>query len=99
MWVLNIAAEAVVAAIFLQYWLPDCPIWALALGISLLVTVVNLLSVKIFAETEYWLALIKIAVIVIFIILGLLLLFFTFGNHSAVGLSNLTEHGGFFPHG
>ncbi|MCY8808555.1 amino acid permease [Bacillus atrophaeus] len=99
MWVLNIAAEAVVAAIFLQYWLPDCPIWALALGISLLVTIVNLLSVKIFAETEYWLALIKVAVIVIFIILGLLLLFFTFGNHSAVGLSNLTEHGGFFPHG
>lgn len=24
MWVLNIAAEAVVAAIFLQYWLPGC---------------------------------------------------------------------------
>ncbi|WP_396021076.1 hypothetical protein [Bacillus subtilis] len=30
-----------------------------------------MLSVKIFAETEYWLAMIKITVIIIFIILGL----------------------------
>ncbi|MFH0345977.1 amino acid permease [Bacillus vallismortis] len=99
MWVLNIAAEAVVAAIFIQYWLPGCPIWVLALGISLIVTVVNLLSVKIFAETEYWLAMIKITVIIIFIILGLLLLFVSFGDHTAAGFSNLTEHGGFFPNG
>ncbi len=99
MWVLNIAAEAVVAAIFIQYWLPGCPIWVLALGISLIVTIVNLLSVKIFAETEYWLAMIKITVIIIFIILGLLLLFVSFGDHTASEFSNLTDHGGFFPHG
>jgi AAT family amino acid transporter len=99
MWVLNIAAEAVVAAIFLQYWFPDYPIWMLALSVSALITIVNLLSVKIFAETEYWLALIKISVIIIFILAGLLLLFVSFGQHSAPGLSNLTEHGGFFPQG
>ena len=99
MWVLNIAAESVVAAIFLQYWLPGYPIWILALSVSILVTVVNLLSVKVFAETEYWLALIKIAVIVVFIIAGLALLLVTFGNHTAVGFSNLTDHGGFLPNG
>ncbi|MGE8081914.1 amino acid permease [Peribacillus loiseleuriae] len=99
MWVLNIAAESVVAAIFLQYWLPEYPIWILALSVSILVTVVNLLSVKVFAETEYWLALIKIVVIVVFIIAGLALLLVTFGNHTAVGFSNLTDHGGFLPNG
>lgn len=99
MWVLNIAAEAVVAAIFLQYWFPDTPIWMLALVVSVSVTIVNLLSVKIFAETEYWLALIKISVIVIFILSGLLLLFVSFGEHAAPTFSNLTEHGGFFPNG
>ncbi|KOS67731.1 amino acid permease [Lysinibacillus contaminans] len=99
MWVLNIAAESVVAAIFLQYWLPDYPIWMLALSVSVLVTVINLLSVKVFAETEYWLALIKITVIVVFIIAGFVLLLVTFGNHTAVGFSNLTDHGGFFPNG
>lgn len=99
MWVLNIAAESVVAAIFLQYWLPGYPIWILALAVSVLVTAVNLLSVKVFAETEYWLALIKITVIIVFIMAGLLLLLVTFGDHTAVGFSNLTEHGGFFPNG
>ncbi|MEG0450206.1 MAG: amino acid permease [Lysinibacillus sp.] len=99
MWVLNIAAESVVAAIFLQYWLPDTPIWILALSVSILVTAINLLSVKVFAETEYWLALIKITVIVVFIIAGFVLLLVTFGDHTAVGFSNLTEHGGFLPNG
>ncbi|MED1097399.1 MULTISPECIES: amino acid permease [Bacillus] len=99
MWVLNIAAEAIVSAMFLQYWFPQYPIWALALIISIAVTIVNLLSVKIFAETEYWLAFLKISVIIIFIMAGLFLMFVTTSNHQAVGLSNLTRHGGFFPNG
>lgn len=99
MWVLNITAEAIVAAIFIQYWLPEYPIWILALMVSVIVTAINLLSVKVFAETEYWLALIKITVIVVFIIAGFILLFVSFGNHTAVGFSNLTNHGGFFPNG
>lgn len=99
MWVLNIAAEAIVSAMFLQYWFPQYPIWALALIISIAVTIVNLLSVKIFAETEYWLAFLKISVIIIFIMAGLFLMFVTTSDHQAVGLSNLTRHGGFFPNG
>lgn len=99
MWVLNIAAESVVAAIFLQYWLPQYPIWILALSVSVLVTAVNLLSVKVFAETEFWLALIKITVIIVFIIAGFVLLLVTFGDHTAVGFSNLTDQGGFLPNG
>ncbi|MFP7494509.1 amino acid permease [Terribacillus saccharophilus] len=99
MWVLNIAAEAVVAAIFLQYWLPDYPVWLLTLLVAVLVTAVNLYSVKAFAETEYWLALIKISVIILFILAGIVLLLVSFGEHTAVGFSNLTAHGGFFPNG
>lgn len=99
MWVLNITAESVVAAIFIQYWLPEYPIWILALAVSVLVTAINLLSVKVFAETEYWLALIKITVIIVFILVGVLLLLVNFDDHKAVGFSNLTDHGGFFPNG
>ncbi|PAE07388.1 amino acid permease [Terribacillus saccharophilus] len=99
MWVLNIAAEAVVAAIFLQYWLPDYPVWLLTLIVAVLVTAVNLFSVKAFAETEYWLALIKISVIILFILAGVVLLLVSFGDHTAPGFSNLTAHGGFFPNG
>ncbi|WP_299088814.1 amino acid permease [uncultured Metabacillus sp.] len=99
MWVLNIAAESVVAAIFLQYWLPDIPVWVLALMVSAIVTLVNLFSVKLFAETEYWLTLLKISVIVLFIITGLIILLIPFQDHTATGFSHLTQHGGFFPNG
>ncbi|PES71922.1 amino acid permease [Bacillus cereus] len=99
MWVLNIAAESVVSAIFLQYWIPDAPVWILALMVSVVVTLVNLFSVKLFAETEYWLALLKISVIVLFIIFGLVILLVPFQDHTTTGFSHLTEHGGFFPNG
>ncbi|PES30641.1 amino acid permease [Bacillus cereus] len=99
MWVLNIAAESVVSAMFLQYWLPDTPIWLLALIVSIIVTMANLFSVKIFAETEYWLAILKISVIALFIIFGLVILLIPLQENAAVGFTHLTKHGGFFPNG
>ncbi|WP_440604537.1 amino acid permease [Bacillus sp. GB_SG_008] len=99
MWVLNIAAESLVAATFLQYWFPNIQIWVLSLIVSIAVTIVNLFSVKLFAETEYWLALLKITVIVLFIIFGFIVLFVPFQTHTAIGFSNLSSHGGFFPNG
>ena len=64
----------------------------------LLMTATNLFSVSSFGEFEFWFAGIKVGAICIFLVLGLLF---------AVGLwprrhtdfSNLTAHGGFFPHG
>lgn len=99
MWVLNIAAESIVAAIFIQYWIPGVPVWILALLVSAIVTVVNLFSVKLFAETEYWLSFLKISAIVLFILFGLIILLIPFQDHAAAGFSNLTKHGGFFPNG
>lgn len=98
-WVCAMAAEAVAAASFLQYWLPDQPIWVLALIVSIFITLLNLFSVKVFAETEYWFASIKIAVILMFILFGLAVLLVPMGGHPAVGFSNLTAHGGFLPNG
>jgi L-asparagine transporter-like permease len=49
-------------------------------------------------EFEYWFAMIKVAAIVAFIIVGLSLILGV-GSRSAIGLANLTQHGGFFPAG
>jgi len=51
-----------------------------------------------FREFEYWFALIKVVAIVVFILIGVLLVT-GLGPWSAVGLTNLTQHGGFLPHG
>ncbi len=47
--------------------------WYLLTNLALLTTLINLYSVRLFAETEYWLAFIKIAVIIILIVFALYL--------------------------
>jgi amino acid transporter, AAT family len=95
-WVLVMAAEMAAAASFLQYWLPNVPLWVLALIMSLVMTIVNLFPVQIYGEMEYWLAGVKIATLVLFIVLGSVLVF---GRHPHEAVQNLLGHGGMFPHG
>ncbi|CAM2859618.1 amino acid permease [Paenibacillus sediminis] len=96
-WVLVMAAEMAAAASFLSFWFPNVPLWVLALIGSLVMTAINLFQVRIYGETEYWLAGIKIATLVLFVLLGFVVL----GTHSSVNevAHNLTGRGGFFPHG
>jgi L-asparagine transporter-like permease len=49
-------------------------------------------------EFEYWFAMIKVAAIIAFIIVGLSLILVV-GSRSAIGFDNLTRHGGFLPAG
>ncbi|HEU4963234.1 MAG TPA: amino acid permease [Bacilli bacterium] len=98
-WVLVMATEVTAAGMFLQYWFPDAPLWILSLVISLAITGVNLLNVNVFGETEFWFAGIKVAVLAVFTLLGLTLLFTGSGDQGAVGFTNLTSHGGLFPNG
>jgi amino acid transporter, AAT family len=98
-WVLVMAAETAASAMFLQYWFPNIPLWLLSLIVSIVITVINLFQVNVYGETEYWLAGIKIAVLILFILLGGTLLFTGFGAHPPTGFHNVTAQGGFFPHG
>jgi len=91
-------AELSVVGIYVAYWLPDFPSWASALIVLIVVTALNLLNVRSYGESEFWLAFIKIAAIVGMIILGLALIIVG-GDHKAAGLSNLWVHGGFLPNG
>ena len=83
---------------FLDYWFPGLPHWVTALVTLLLVVALNLLNVRVFAETEYWLSLIKVAALVLMIVLGFALVL-GLGPDPAIGLENITEHGGFMPNG
>ncbi|MCL6517288.1 MAG: amino acid permease [Alicyclobacillus sp.] len=98
-WVLVMAAETAAAAGFLSYWFSSVPIWLLALVVSVGMTVINLFQVRVYGETEYWLAFVKIAVLALFVIFGFILLFTGFGGQPGPGFRNLTAHGGWFPNG
>jgi GABA permease len=96
-WVIVVGFEAVAGAKVLTFWF-DAPLWLLSLGLMALMTITNLFSVSSFGEFEFWFAGIKIAAICVFLVLGTLFVFGLWPDQN-LDFSNLTAHGGFFPHG
>ncbi len=96
-WVIVVGFEAVAGAKILTFWI-DAPLWVLSLALMVLMTATNLVSVKSYGEFEYWFAGIKVFAIVAVLVLGTLFVLGLWpGRH--LDFSNLTSHGGFFPHG
>ena len=96
--IIAIGAEVTAVAIYFGFWFPRVPGWEWILLVSAALVTINALQVGNFGEFEYWFALIKVLAIIIFIAVGLLLIT-GLGPWPAVGLANLTSHGGFLPHG
>ena len=96
-WSIVLAIEAVAGAEILQRWI-DLPLWLMALALMVLLTGINLTSVKSFGEFEFWFAGIKVVAIVAFIVIAVGYLF-GIGGGDSPGLSNLTSHDGFAPAG
>ena len=96
--ILAIGAEVTAVAIYFSVWFPEVPQWVWVVGVSLGLIAVNGLRVGNFGEFEYWFAIIKVITIMIFILVGLGLIF-GIGRARGIGFSNLISHGGFLPNG
>ena len=97
-WIIVVALEAVAGAKLLTYWFPAIAPWRFTLGLMTTFTLLNLLSVRSWGETEYWFASIKVAAITLFLGIGIVVVC---GYWPGVGggFANLTAHGGFMPKG
>lgn len=95
--VVAIGSEVVAAAIYCRFWFPRVPGWVWIAAFSAALVYVNARSVGSFGTFEYWFAMIKVATIVAFLILGAAVLLGI--GFPAVGTANYTAHGGFFPNG
>src|SRR5262249_37886765 len=96
--IIAIGAEVTAAGIYIAYWLPDVPQWTSVTLVSAALVALNAMQVNRLGEFEYWFAMIKVAAIVAFILVGLSLIF-GIGSPHAIGLANLTGYGGFLPAG
>ncbi|MBT2519439.1 amino acid permease [Arthrobacter sp. ISL-28] len=101
-WCCTIMAETTAIALYLHFWtlFQSVPQWLLALITLALVLVLNLLAVKFFGEAEFWFAMIKIAAIVSFMVVAVVVILT--GNQVAghtPGPALITDHGGLFPNG
>ncbi|SEG36943.1 amino acid permease [Paenibacillus sp. UNC499MF] len=88
-WAITIAAELSAATLIMKFWLPDSPSILWSLLFLVLMFSLNYLSVRGYGESEYWFALIKIVTVIVFIIVGILMIFGIIGGES-VGFSNFT---------
>lgn len=97
-WVGVLAFEAVVGGAILNGWMPGVPAWAFSVGLMILFTGSNLISVRSFGEVEFWLASVKVIAIITFLSIGIL---FATGvwSGSSFSIPNLWQHDGFTPNG
>ncbi|MGK3625191.1 amino acid permease [Acinetobacter sp. A11] len=96
--VLAVGTEITAVADYMKLWFPHVGSWVWIAFFSLTLLVVNAYSVKAFGLVEYWFSTIKVFAIIVFILLAIGILTQSHGGTAQV-VSNLTEHGGFFPHG
>ncbi len=94
-------ADVTAFGVYMGFWFPDVPRWIWVLSIIFFIGAVNLLSVKVFGEVEFWLSLVKVLAIVAMIGGGIAILLW--GTSSDPGaqhsVANLWNDGGFFPNG
>src|ERR1700682_6162318 len=96
-WVLVVPVEAIAGAKILQSWLPFSPL-QIGIGLMTVMTCVNLMSARSYAEFEFWFASIKVAAILVFIAIAASFAFGWTSPHGAT-FGNLVDHGGFTPNG
>lgn len=95
-------ADVTAFGIYMGLWFPDTPRWVWVLGIVLVIAAINLCSVRVFGELEFWLSLLKVVAIVAMIVAGFTVLVLGIRLGDAGGIAsfaNLWVHGGFFPNG
>jgi D-serine/D-alanine/glycine transporter len=98
-WIMIAMADIIAVGVYVQYWF-DIPQWIPAVICLVILLGLNLLTVKLFGELEFWFALIKVITILALIGIGVVLLVIGFQTDSGiVSVKNLWEYGGLFPNG
>ena len=101
-WVITGIADVVAIAGYAQHWFPTLEAWIPMLICIFVLLSLNLLTVKMFGETEFWFSMIKIIAILALIVVGIILLLTSYHSeqtNTSAALSNLWQYGGLFPNG
>jgi L-asparagine permease len=101
-WAMTGIVDTTAIAHYCHYWtaLQVVPQWTLALIALVVVLSMNLISVKLFGELEFWAALIKVLALVTFLIVGTIFLAGRIKvDGQPTGWTLWSSHGGFLPTG
>ncbi|MGM9920287.1 MAG: amino acid permease [Bhargavaea sp.] len=99
-WICIAMADLTAIGIYSQYWFPGIPQWMPGLIALVVLLLMNLATVKLFGEMEFWFALIKIIAIIGLIVVGIFMIIKGFSTDSGTAaFSNIWNNGGLFPNG
>lgn len=101
-WVVTGIADVIAISKFTAYWFPNIQAWIPMLICIFTLLSLNLLTVKMFGETEFWFSMIKIITIIALIIVGIVLLITGYTSEktdTVASLSNMWLYDGMFPKG
>ncbi|MCY1266772.1 D-serine/D-alanine/glycine transporter [compost metagenome] len=103
-WLTYIVAGVIdflVIGAYLQYWYPDLPAWIPALALLFSLLALNLITVKVFGEMEFWFTLIKVVAILFIIVGGITLISTHHVMPSGVtaSIGHIFEADAFLPNG
>ncbi|AKT52513.1 hypothetical protein ADJ73_01855 [Arsenicicoccus sp. oral taxon 190] len=101
-WVVTGMAEIIAVAGYWDFWVHDKTL-SILLAVAMLafLLLLNLLTVRLFGEMEFWFAIIKVVAIIALILMGLFMLVTVFRSPDGTkaSVTYLWDHGGFFPKG
>ncbi|MBU8788110.1 MULTISPECIES: amino acid permease [Bacillus] len=99
-WISLAMADLTAVGLYTQYWFPEAPQWLPGFIALIILLMMNLATVKLFGELEFWFALIKVIAILALIAIGLFMIITGFSTHSSTAsFTNLWSRGGMFPNG
>lgn len=75
-----VIVDVIVFGIYMGVWFLMVLYWIWVLSVVLIICVVNLMSVKVFGELEFWFLFFKVVIIIIMIVVGFGIIIWGIGN-------------------
>ncbi|MGA9232670.1 MAG: amino acid permease, partial [Exiguobacterium oxidotolerans] len=100
-WTVALGSEFTAAGLLMQRWFPDVPVWLFSGLFVIIILVINVLTVRVFAEVEFWFSAVKVMTIIAFIVLGAAAIvgFIPLASGEAAPLFGPLTEGELFPNG
>lgn len=99
-WTCLAMADLTAIGLYIQHWFPYIAQWVPSLIALIVLLVMNLTTVKVFGEMEFWFALIKVVAILSLIGIGIFMIIRGLSTDAGISsFTNLWRYGGWFPHG
>ena len=74
-WTIALGSEFIALSTIGQQYFPSIPVWGFSLIFTVIILLLNIINMNLFSSSEFWMSLIKVLALVVFLGLGILIIF------------------------